>query len=100
MELKEKVRVLVKEVDKTHRYSMSNIYGLYNEVFDKKETPQSCASCLIRKINELKKWLTKEDELASIKEMLQDRTNLTPVDTENIDLEGAVSKSKKKRKEV
>lgn len=56
-QLKKEVAALICEVDKTHRYSMSKIYELYNTVFDKNETPQSCASCLIRKINELKDWL-------------------------------------------
>lgn len=48
---------LINEVDRTHRYSMSKIYGLTNKVFNRNEQPQSCASCLIRKVNELKKWL-------------------------------------------
>ncbi len=51
------VQVLVDEVSRTHRYSMSRIYGLYNKVFEKNETPQSCASCLIRKVRELTTWL-------------------------------------------
>lgn len=55
--LKKKVASLIKEVNSTHRYSMSNIYGLYNEVFTTAEVPQSCASCLIRKVNQLKIWL-------------------------------------------
>lgn len=55
--LREEVESLVDEVKKTHRYSMSRIYGLYNKVFDKNETPQSCASCLIRKVRELTAWL-------------------------------------------
>lgn len=54
----EKVSSLIKEVDTTHRYSMSRIYGLYNEAFSEAEIPQSCASCLIRKVNQLKIWLT------------------------------------------
>ena len=56
-ELKKEVADLVHEVEKTHRYSMSKIYGLYNKVFEKNEIPQFCASCLIRKVNELKDWL-------------------------------------------
>ena len=55
--LKDKVASLIKEVNTTHRYSMSHIYGLYNEVFATAEIPQSCASCLIRKVNLLKAWL-------------------------------------------
>ncbi|PXV58407.1 hypothetical protein CLV62_14916 [Dysgonomonas alginatilytica] len=60
--LKEKVISLIKEVNSTHRYSMSRIYGLYNEVFTVAETPQSCASCLIRKVNQLKSWLAEQPE--------------------------------------
>lgn len=57
MELKQEVEQLLAEVDKTHRYSMSKIYNLSNKVFSKTESPQSCASCLIRKVRELRKWL-------------------------------------------
>lgn len=60
--LKTEVKNLIREVDKTHRYSMSRIYGLYNEVFDKNEEPQSCASCLIRKVKELRTWLEDNEQ--------------------------------------
>lgn len=60
--LKPEVHKLISEVDKTHRYSMSRIYGLYNEVFGKNEVPQSCASCLIRKVKELRVWLAAQPE--------------------------------------
>lgn len=53
--------MLIADVDKTHRYSMSRIYGLYNEVFGKSETPQSCASCLIRKVKSLRVWLDEQE---------------------------------------
>lgn len=36
---------------------MSRIYGAYNKVFGTNETPQACASCLIRKKQDLSKWL-------------------------------------------
>ncbi|HMM04112.1 MULTISPECIES: hypothetical protein [unclassified Dysgonomonas] len=55
--LKSEVEQLLAEIDKTHRYSMSKIYDLANRVFDRKEIPQSCASCLIRKVRELRNWL-------------------------------------------
>lgn len=58
--LETQVKQLIHEIDTTHRYSMSRIYGLYNEVFGKEEKPQSCASCLIRKTNELKKWFNEQ----------------------------------------
>lgn len=60
--LRSEVETLVREVEKTHRYSMSRIYGLYNRVFGTNETPQSCASCLIRKVRELKNWLAKSSD--------------------------------------
>ncbi len=56
-ELKTEVEVLIEEVDRTHRYSMSGIYGLFNRVKGTDERPQSCASCLIRKVKELREWL-------------------------------------------
>lgn len=56
-ELIKEVAQLIADVEKTHRYSMSRIYSLSNRVFNKQEAPQSCASCLIRKVRELKKWL-------------------------------------------
>lgn len=59
-ELQTRVEALVAEVEKTHRYSMSRIYEAYNQVFGKDEQPQSCASCLIRKVQELKKWLSEQ----------------------------------------
>lgn len=55
--LKSEVEQLLAEIDKTHRYSMSKIYDLANRIFDRKEIPQSCASCLIRKVRELRNWL-------------------------------------------
>lgn len=58
------VKALVDEVDSTHRYSMSRIYGLYNRVFDKAEIPQSCASCLMRKVGELRTWLKAQEAQA------------------------------------
>lgn len=60
LELIQEVKNLVAEVNKTHRYSMSRIYGLWNNIFEKDEKPQSCASCLIRKVGDLKKWLEQE----------------------------------------
>lgn len=62
MELKEKVKLLIADIDATHRYSMSRIYGTYNEVFGTAEVPQSCASCLIRKVNQLKTWLAEQND--------------------------------------
>lgn len=61
MELKLKIETLINDVDTTHRYSMSRIYSAYNEVFNSNEKPQSCASCLIRKVKELRQWLESQN---------------------------------------
>lgn len=66
-DLIKEVNKLIKEVDTTHRYSMSRIYDLYNKVFDKNEVPQSCASCLIRKVRELNKWLDEQPKEEDVK---------------------------------
>lgn len=56
----EEVKQIIAEVDTTHRYSMSRIYKAYNTIFETNEQPQACASCLIRKVKELRAWLEKE----------------------------------------
>lgn len=60
LELKQETIELLEYINTTHRYSMSRIYGLYNEIFRTNETPQTCASCLIRKKNDLEKWVADE----------------------------------------
>lgn len=60
-ELIVRAMTLVEEVETTHLYSMSKIYGIYNEVFGTDEKPQSCASCLMRKVREIKNWIKEQD---------------------------------------
>lgn len=61
--LRHEVAAMISEVDRTHRYSMSLIYGLYNRVNNTEERPQSCASCLIRKVNQLRDWLVEQEKI-------------------------------------
>lgn len=81
------VRELISEVDKTHRHSMSKIYGLYNRIYGTNETPQSCASCLIRKVRELRDWLAKAEK------------EYAEMPAEGIQEEKVVSKSRKRKEE-
>lgn len=39
-----------------HRYYVSRIYGMYNTVTGKNETPQTCSSCLRARAREISKW--------------------------------------------
>lgn len=93
------VKNIVTEVEKTHRYSMSRIYGLYNEVFGKNETPQSCASCLIRKVNELKKWLENfsEEEIAEAFSEVKVEAENTSAETEEEVKPQAPKRGRKKK---
>jgi len=103
LELKKRVEELVKEVESTHRYSMSRIYGLYNEVFETQEKPQSCASCLMRKVRELKLWLENQkpeellpaEEETTVKPETEMAANTLPANPEP---ESPAEPVKKKRK--
>ena len=41
-----------------NKYSTSKIYAAHNAVFNKTETPESCASCLRKRADALLKWYT------------------------------------------
>lgn len=39
-----------------HKYSVSRIYATHNEVFKKRDQPQTCSSCLRNRVRDLKAW--------------------------------------------
>lgn len=80
--LKSRIETLIHEVETTHRYSMSRIYGLYNEAFDTNEKPQSCASCLMRKVRELKFWLENQKEVNAVIGEDETKAKEIPADSE------------------
>lgn len=49
-------------IERTHQYSMSRLYALWNFIFERNETPQTCSSCLIRKSHDLREWMKKEEK--------------------------------------
>lgn len=51
---------------KKNRYSTSGIYAAHNAVFDKHETPQSCASCLRKRADALEKWYNALEQTAVV----------------------------------
>lgn len=55
-ELIERVRRVIADSVR-HTYSVSRVYGAYNEAMKKNELPQTCGSCLKRRVRELKIWL-------------------------------------------
>lgn len=54
--LVKQVKDVIADGDK-HRYSVSAVYGAYNTAFEKRDTPQTCSSCLRNRVRELRKWL-------------------------------------------
>lgn len=55
-ELLKNVRDVIAESIK-HTYSVSRVYAAYNKALQKKDQPQTCGSCLKRRVRELKNWL-------------------------------------------
>lgn len=55
-DLVERVREVIAQSDK-HRYSVSAVFGAYNEAFGKNDMPQTCSSCLRNRVRELRAWL-------------------------------------------
>lgn len=53
-----KAVVLVLGEAAKHKYSVSNVYGAYNEALQKKDKAQTCSSCLRNRVRALKKWLS------------------------------------------
>lgn len=39
-----------------HTYSASGVYGAHNQVFKLNETPDTCASCLRNRVDNLRRW--------------------------------------------
>lgn len=39
-----------------HIYSVSKVYGVHNEIFGLTETPESCATCLQTRANNIDRW--------------------------------------------
>lgn len=60
--LRNRIKELVEYTERTHRYSSSKIYELYNEAYNKNERQSTCASCLLTRVRLLKKWLQEHPE--------------------------------------
>lgn len=60
-----KVRLVVKEANVNHTYSVSRIYAAHNAVFGLNEQPQTCSSCLTTRARNLTKWLADFDKAAT-----------------------------------
>lgn len=85
--LRGKIKELIEYVDKTHRYSSSKIYELYNEAYNKNERQSTCASCLLTRVRLLKKWLQEhpEEEVNDIEEPVTNPEPIEPTEEETVE---------------
>ena len=61
-ELIEKARHIIEEADHRHHYSISAIYETHNAITGNNEKQQSCTTCLLNKVKEIRKWLTQTEQ--------------------------------------
>lgn len=104
--LRERIKELVEYTERTHRYSSSKIYDLYNEAYNKKERQSTCASCLLTRVRLLKKWLQEhpEEEVKKEEEEEVIENKITePLEVESVpeqpELNISVKKGRRKKEE-
>ncbi len=87
--LKERIKELVEYVERTHLYSSSKIYDLYNEAYNKNERQSTCASCLLTRVRLLKKWLQEhpEEEVNEAEETVIDSEVAEPTEEATVDVQ-------------
>lgn len=86
-DLRNRIKELVEYVERTHLYSSSKIYELYNEAYNKNERQSTCASCLMTRVRLLKKWLQEHPE-ETVKKEEEPVTNpevIEPTEEETVD---------------
>lgn len=86
-DLKNRIKELVEYVERTHLYSSSKIYELYNEAYNKNERQSTCASCLLTRVRLLKKWLQEhpEEEVKKEEEPVINPEPIEPTEEETVD---------------
>lgn len=85
-DLRNRIKELVEYVERTHLYSSSKIYELYNEAYNKKEKQSTCASCLLTRARLLKKWLQEypEEEVNDVEEPVTNPEPIEPTEEETV----------------
>lgn len=85
--LRNRIKELVEYVERTHLYSSSKIYDLYNEAYNKNERQSTCASCLLTRVRLLKKWLQEhpEEEVNDVEEPVTNPEPIEPTKEETVE---------------
>lgn len=104
-DLRNRIKELVEYVERTHLYSSSKIYELYNEAYNKNERQSTCASCLLTRVRLLKKWLQEhpEEEVNDMEEPVINSEPIEPTEEETVDSQPKpkyVSEKKGRNKKV
>lgn len=84
--LRNRIKELVEYVERTHLYSSSKIYDLYNEAYNKNERQSTCTSCLLTRVRLLKKWLQEhpEEEVNDVEEEVIENKITEPLEVEPV----------------
>ncbi len=61
------VRRIVEESVR-HSYSVSRIFEAHNLIFNRRDTPQTCSTCLRNRVRDLKRWLAEYDAASAAPE--------------------------------
>ena len=61
------VRHIVEESVR-HSYSVSRIFAAHNLIFNRRDTPQTCSTCLRNRVRDLKRWLAEYDAASATPE--------------------------------
>ena len=85
--LRERIKELIEYVERTHLYSSSKIYELYNEAYNKNERQSTCASCISTRVRLLKKWLQEhpEEEVNDMEEPVTNPEVTEPTEEETVE---------------
>lgn len=85
-DLKNRIKELIEYVERTHLYSSSKIYELYNEAYNKKEHQSTCASCLLTRVRLLKKWMQEhpEEVVNEVEEPVTNPEAIEPTEEETV----------------
>ena len=100
--LRERIKELVEYTERTHLYSSSKIYELYNEAYNKNERQSTCASCLLTRVRLLKKWLQEhpEEEVKKEEEPVINPEPIEPTEEETVDSQPIDTEKKGRKKKV
>lgn len=66
-DLLKRIKKVITDGD-NHRYSVSAVYGAYNEAYGKHDIPQTCSTCLRNRVRELRKYMEGYNTFVKVKE--------------------------------